>query len=428
MMNRKPPKMDAPNVNYQKDKKAIHQVRHYKVITPLYGGGVEPAESDPITTIRGTEIRGQLRFWWRALRGNRNGGKWSDMQSFEGRIWGSSEEPSAVKIAIHNIRPGEKFQAEDYRNRPIDDISHYRSKDSYVAFPLRDQQSHGQSIQLRWKIEFDLEIVYPKKIMTEVDAALWAWETFGGIGARTRRGFGALTLLDIVEGDQTDALLKTNNLKETIRKNLVKWVGSAPFPAGVPHLSANAEIKVVQNSKGDVLAAWRYLHNKYRDFRLSRPNMRTTHPGRSHWPEADVIRRHVPDPHRRHKPIHPVKNKMPRGKFGLPVVFQFKHRDDPSGNTILQGTDEIERMASPLIFRPIQCSDNAIGIAVILEWHPLHSEDEPYTPPGGLRLVRNEHTSWTVDSDLNPSEANAIKPMQPTGETDPLKAFLKTLR
>ena len=52
----------------------IVQERTYKLITPLYGGGVEAGKTDSVTPIRGTEIRGQLRFWWRAMRGGQFNG------------------------------------------------------------------------------------------------------------------------------------------------------------------------------------------------------------------------------------------------------------------------------------------------------------------------------------------------------------------
>ena len=61
------------------------------------------------------------------------------------------------------------------------------------SFPL---QPNRDELQMReppipdvWKdVHFTLTIVYPKAKSKEVEAALWAWETFGGIGARTRRG------------------------------------------------------------------------------------------------------------------------------------------------------------------------------------------------------------------------------------------------
>ena len=45
--------------------------REYRIelITPLFGGGVEAGENDPTMPIRGTSVRGQLQFWWRATRG-----------------------------------------------------------------------------------------------------------------------------------------------------------------------------------------------------------------------------------------------------------------------------------------------------------------------------------------------------------------------
>lgn len=420
MMNRKPPKMDAPGVNYQKDKKTIHQVRHYKVITPLYGGGVDPAQNDPITIIRGTEVRGHLRFWWRALCGNKKGTNLSSMHSLEESIWGSSEKPSQVTVHVKVLSEGQFFQATDYRGRSIDDVGDFRSQDSYVAFPLRRQNAH-----LKENVAFDLEITFPQSYKDDVEAALWAWETFGGIGARTRRGFGALQCTNV--NNQPLPEFSSREISQNITTQLNTWVTQQAFPRGVPHLTLKPDFKISSHIKSNVLDAWRDLIKQYQQFRQSRPGGNPRHPGKSYWPEPDEIRRKTGQSDRRHSPNHPVKEKFPRGKFGLPIIFQFKDSQDPS-QTTLQGTGDIDRMASPLILRPMICSDGAVGIAVILEWDPLGTEDESYIPPGGLRLVRDEHTSWPVESDLNSAEAKLIKPMQSTGETNPLYAFLKTLR
>ena len=48
--------------------------RTYTLLTPLFGGGVEPREADPVSVVRATAVRGHLRFWWRAVRGWRAGG------------------------------------------------------------------------------------------------------------------------------------------------------------------------------------------------------------------------------------------------------------------------------------------------------------------------------------------------------------------
>ncbi|KPL80188.1 type III-B CRISPR module RAMP protein Cmr1 [Herpetosiphon geysericola] len=95
-MNRKPRipapepiKYQAPNEFTVGEHTYITKTRSYKLITPLFGGGVEAGLNDPLTPIRASGIRGQLRFWWRAIRG---GGYSSvdDLRAKEAEIWGSA--------------------------------------------------------------------------------------------------------------------------------------------------------------------------------------------------------------------------------------------------------------------------------------------------------------------------------------------------
>lgn len=63
-----------------------------EVITPMFGG-VFPGETDTVTPVRASSIRGQLRFWWRATIG----AKCTDIDDLakrEGAIWGTMEEES----------------------------------------------------------------------------------------------------------------------------------------------------------------------------------------------------------------------------------------------------------------------------------------------------------------------------------------------
>src|SRR5439155_10751241 len=67
------PKPDqiSPCPRVPADRSTGHTIRDYSIrlITPLFGGGVEAGEPDASLPIRGTSIRGQLQFWWRATRG-----------------------------------------------------------------------------------------------------------------------------------------------------------------------------------------------------------------------------------------------------------------------------------------------------------------------------------------------------------------------
>jgi len=80
-------------------------VRRYQLITPLFGGGVEPGVADPVTLIRGPEIRGHLRFWWRACRGGQFGGSLTRMKEAEDLLWGAAStaekpRPSKVELSV----------------------------------------------------------------------------------------------------------------------------------------------------------------------------------------------------------------------------------------------------------------------------------------------------------------------------------------
>ncbi|HEU5375226.1 MAG TPA: type III-B CRISPR module RAMP protein Cmr1, partial [Ktedonobacteraceae bacterium] len=104
---RKPPDIPPPETITHRQLDLIAQTREYQLITPLYGGGVTPGEADPVTIIRATEIRGHLRFWWRATRGGQFGDDVAAMQKREGEIWGKAYQKEKKKQA------GEQTQKEN---------------------------------------------------------------------------------------------------------------------------------------------------------------------------------------------------------------------------------------------------------------------------------------------------------------------------
>lgn len=76
-----------------------------QVVTPMFGGGVEPAVADPVTPIRMPTVRGHLRFWWRATRGV--GMSIEELQGREIKIWGDTENPSKVQVVARVLKAGQ---------------------------------------------------------------------------------------------------------------------------------------------------------------------------------------------------------------------------------------------------------------------------------------------------------------------------------
>jgi CRISPR-associated protein Cmr1 len=363
--------------------------RTYTLITPLFGGGVEPREADPVSVVRATEVRGQLRFWWRALRGWQAKGSLEELRNLEGALFGSAGEGGAspVAVEVEVLERGEDVEVAQYG----------RAVQWYLGFPLRGE---GGWALVKKSVAFRLRLRFPERVKSlnlaeELEAALWAWETFGGIGARTRRGFGAL----LREGASPPT-------EEEIREGLGRYAREEGWPYGVSHLTPQSLVRVVSLS-------WKELAERYQAFRQARPRGNSRSPGRSLWPEPDEIRRltgrHAPT----HPPRHPVR-KFPRAHFGLPIIFHFKDRGDPPDTTLK--LPEAERRASPLLFRPLGKEQRPCVVAVL--------EGDRFPEEKLLLEDRNERT-WEVDPRLTPEEAGQISPLR--GQVDPVRAFVESL-
>jgi CRISPR-associated protein Cmr1 len=395
-MRRNQPSSTPPPVPTTPTKRegVITHVREYELITPLFGGGVAPNETDPITVIRGSEIRGHLRFWWRACRAWKFGTP-EKMKEAEDKLWGAAAHKDEDAIPYENtvqivVDVSNSGQPRSYKDKNV--------APQYAAFPL---QSEPKPLQVG--VVFKLTIMYPFAQETEVEAALWAWETFGGIGARTRRGFGALHLRSIDEQPVTSS--SADNLKEEITKKLSKLIERNSFPAHVPHLSQRPQFKVIKRGFATPFAAWNNLIGALQRFRLAKMPGKN---GRSQWPETEAIKDITSNNTSQNSQTH----KFPKAAFGLPIVFQPKN----TGDVTLQG-DEVDRLASPLILRPYLCANNqAVGLALLLEGS--------HRIPGKLAL-KDRPRSYRLEESLTRGDAYKIPILH--GEPDVLKAFMNYL-
>lgn len=419
---RTPPNTPPPDVKKRKDDELITETRRYKLITPLFGGGVTPGEADPITVVRATEVRGHLRFWWRATRGGQFNGDLSAMKAAEEQIWGSAAAqgkpgPSDISLNISDARQGTEIQRVEIRTKHGSQqvyVGDVMSPYSYVAFPLRPEQGKPAG-KVRDGVEFTLTLMYSANHAEDIAAAIWAWETFGGIGARTRRGFGALECVG-VNGVSPIQPLAGNALGE-IQTKLNMYTVKGTWPPGVPHLVRGMKV-VPPGGRSSADDAWRYLFDRLKRFRQARfPDSNGRPFGRSKWPEPDAIRNVTGDSATKHAKRRLAFDKFPRAAFGLPMIFQFKDANigDPS-QTSLEGAEH-DRLASPLILRPLACADGTyIGLAAVLY--------APTLPPNGLRL-KGVPGNPSVLARLTQSEARQIEPLN--GNTDILQAFLESL-
>ena len=385
-------------------------VRTYRFLTPVFGGGVNVKESDPLTPVRVASIRGQLRFWWRAV--NPRGCTTAiELRRAEATVFGSTDKASSLVIRVNmqleRPSPLAVFEGK-VRVRPgMDAIA-------YGAFPLRDgnPDKHGVLHDFGEQT-FELAFTYPPEIEDDVHAALWAWAHFGALGGRTRRGFGAIA--------------QVSPEIPTIDDGWARFVKTSPAPW--PHLGGKPVLAVVKSGTNDGMAALDrllgVLHKIRQGPNVGRRADKGKAHGRSFWPEPDSIRRAFPDQvGKKHETRMTEQDCFPRAAFGTPIIFHFKqpqtnasreekeYAKDPRNSTLMP--EGKHRLASRLVLRPHLGIDGQVAAMVLVLAHPL--------PAGGYVLVQDD-----------PGRLVAVQLKKPLslGDdstlTDPIERFLEEL-
>jgi CRISPR-associated protein Cmr1 len=366
-----------------------HQQYELKLLTPMFGGGVESRIIDVSFPIRPTSIRGQLQFWWRATIGARYSTP-QDLREAQSALWGgigsddqnTALQASQVRVWVDQVRwekakqcaqfekdgkNPNRFRAAPKWNAPFNGTSL-----PYALFPFQGQLAKGgQRIEVQpshfiQEAQFRLSLQFPTDKCAEIETALWAWVNFGGIGARTRRGCGALYCKSLAPQDVAD-------LKAAWQRYMPELYPQRAWPTLASTLLYH------QKECANAIDAWDRVISQFRHFRqgidLGRnpPSEEDSRrPGRSRFPEPETIRAVTRMRCTRHQRIsHIPDNAFPRAEFGLPIVFHFKDPGEPPDTTLNPGRDsegnKRERMASPLILKPLALrSGSAIPIILRL--------------------------------------------------------------
>lgn len=396
--------INRPCPEFQTPESRWHKLE-CKLITPLYGGGVESSTIDEKMPIRATEIRGQLRFWWRILAKN----LWmkdktdKEIQKAEFALLGGmgSDTPHASKV-FFRISALDKPLDKSKDLTPHSAYYTQKKELSYVFFPADNETDtnvnhHVLKEDFTWElsIKFDLNLSYEDKSQV-IETIRW-WSQFGGIGARSRRGAGAF----IIEKADDSLSTALSPVTEAEARN------------------ANC-ILLLKNGQSKSIDAWKIAVDKLKTFRQApnigrNPGQQANRPGRSRWPEPDAIRRIQKQHDPKHEPYHQAGDIFPRGMFGMPIIFDFgrgKHQDPQK--TTLQPIGK-ERMGSPLLLRPYydRASQRYQPMALLLPYQHLLTQEV------SLNGSRADKVKLWDDN-----KAELILPIKDNGGTNPLEAFM----
>ena len=378
-----------------RDSKEAWQEIYCELVTPLHGGGVVARESDEKLPVRVTAIRGQLRFWWRLLAQQKWNLSGKSLREAEFRLWGGIGEEAAASLVFLRVQIQNKLQEAS--------LSDYAGPLGYALFTARATQTGLPEMKLgkeglQWIVQWRLSEKANETDKQQVLETVRWWVNFGGVGARTRRGCGAF-----VVKDSSNPVFKQ--------------------PLSVDEVMQAGCKLVLRPSTNHALAAWKEAVQRLRDFRQGKevgrnPSSDIKKPaGRSRWSEPDEIRRITRTHSDRHKPEHPAGDLFARGVFGMPIIFHFVGGDEPADTTLQPKCKE--RMASPLIIRPVWDGKGGFQAAAL----SLPLDKVLNVSVELLEKKQNEGTVHPVTL-WEESKARQVKPLSENGGGNPIDAFL----
>lgn len=345
-------------------------------ITPCFLGG---ATSSRNAEWRAASIRGQLRWWLRAVAGGATAGDQVKVARIEEQLFGSSNVKGALRLAVTTPSGGVPVTF-DSRKSAGEIATAWRKQDdthtvarltiqnrnsgreapsnplAYLGFGAIDHRGKHQRgfIPAGAKASMQIQEMQPLAgdLSRYVQDAIWCWINLGGIGTKSRKGYGSLGCFGD-EGAAPDhpsqVQCKTLSDFETKGQQILAEYGrrpAAPLPEW-SHFSQLSSIWVATEGRASWKEALEHVGCWLIGFRRRYGNPSDNRTlGGVHLANRDYTwaspaargarRKAIPD----------------RAGFGLPLPF------GNGGETIVRGQND-NRRASPLLIHVSRFSDGA---------------------------------------------------------------------
>ena len=211
-------------------------------LTPAFVGSADPA----IPELRGASIRGHLRWWWRVSEGHRFSEDYAKMLESESALFGGVGHGARRSPVVLWLQPVNELKSYD-----MDSFCRY------LGYGLRERRNPRQALApgtaFRLVAEWR-EGSLGKEQEEQFCRALARWIRYGGLGARSRKGFGALHLRSL-DGEAKalfESLWKApsppnRDLPATLPP-FPQWQGASHFPTVKGEGSGLAVLKKMKES------------------------------------------------------------------------------------------------------------------------------------------------------------------------------------
>jgi CRISPR-associated protein Cmr1 len=324
-------------------------------VTPCFMGG---ADNQTTAEWRAASIRGQLRWWFRAIACGMCSGDISKVKQLEAKSWGDTGRCSSIKIVAQPLRK-ESIETDkcSFERTKEPDEEGRRGKESingpvYLGYGLFElaptsKTRKGKDGEIKQVKEFincrpfikptttTYLLIRKSGQFTELERlSLECWSFFGGIGSRSRRGYGSVQLTckgEVLSLSSDIAARTIARLKELIKVDEFGMNNSIPWKSYPEYSCFSKYSRIFRWGESyyrwdDAMQAVGKAMIKFRR-RYSKKN------------ENDGTVIYSRDYQWAYK-NHDKNALIPdRAGFGLPLPF---------GEVVVQGTDH-DRRASPLL-------------------------------------------------------------------------------
>ena len=342
----------------------------FQLVTPCFTG-----PDKDTAALRVASIKGVLRFWWRALHYTHDGAL-QNLRQEEEALFGSSEKGQS-RILMH-LKPGkkspsvcQKAEVLSSNSKVVGPGARYLGYGVMESFASKSKGTKAGELTrpcLAAPCEFVLHIGARDRdewALQAIDPALRLLGLIGGVGARSRKGYGSLNLIAL-KGDGIDNTWQPPQTADEYRDRLQHCLRSVPTkPKGddpeplISAFSSHTRIDLLYENGKDPLQ----LIDDY-----GRDMVRYRSWGRNGKILNDELsKKRFPEDHDWMKGEKTDQDFHPRrAVFGLPHNY---------GKGISVTTETYERRASPLFFHVHKIGKTYAGIALLLRARFL-PEDE----------------------------------------------------
>ncbi len=389
----------------------------YRIVTPMFCSGGDPTKAE----LRLASFKGALRFWWRSLMWGKVDGV-ADLHKREAALFGSSEQKvgqSKVRMRITSenllsqVNTGEVWEKGRLKG------THYLGYGVMEAFSSsKTGKKAGQLTRPMipggiFTVQLRLSPLLNEEQKQQVQNALIMLGTVGGLGSKSRKGFGSLTLTELTVDGETRELAtspakRIKELTSSLKDGQPQWTAWSKQSRVLLVKSEKASVVELLDQLGREQVYYRSWGNRGKVIDREREeNFKEDHDLSKK--DHDLIKEMK------------VSIKHPRRiAFGLPHNY-----GKGDSKAVAPASRDLERRASPLFLHihQIDEQDSPVGVAVFLPSQflpenekirafgnsvPLDSSEEFWNPINGYldRLTGKSGATKKVQNSLRTEEVS----------------------